>query len=362
MFQDIDLRQLAELEGPERAFLTLYLSGPDALGSLDSRAERIRTLLARSPDELEHFENSFELLRGWLGDHPPAGAGCVFACWALDFVRGWPLEVGVEDRLWIGPHPFLRPLAELQEEYESFAVVAADNRASRIFLVASAVVSEEERVRGDVKNRVKKGGWSQKRYARRRENELMHYGKEVAEALEELGRDHDFSRLVLLGQPEATAAIEEALSEPLRAKVVARQAADVGETREALVEEAFELFFAEERQAEERLWDDIREEYLRGGLAAVGPTDVLKAALAGRAARVAVTRDAKIRGTRCKECENVVHGTPRNCQACGSKQVFEVDLVDEITQIITRTSAEMEFVDPIEELSEMGEMAALLRY
>ena len=182
------------MEAAERAFLTVYLSGPDALAALGPRVEEVRRVLADDPDELEHFERSLEALRAWLDDNPFQDAGMViFACWALDLVPGFHLAVAPKDRLWLGSSPFIKPLAELQDRSETFAVVAADNRATRIFLVSSAMVADEERVRGDVKNGVKKGGWSQKRYARRRQNELQHYATEVAEVLGRLAEDAAFS-------------------------------------------------------------------------------------------------------------------------------------------------------------------------
>ena len=177
MLDTLDLQALAEMEAPERAFLSVYLSGPDARAGLDHRFRTIRALLADEPEELEHFEANLTLaeplLAAWPGaDGTPAESLCVFACWALDYARAVPLPVAVEDRVWVGAAPFIRPLAELRDEYEDFAVAVIDNTAARLFLVSGAEAEAEGRVRGGVKNRVKVGGWSQKRYARRREKAL----------------------------------------------------------------------------------------------------------------------------------------------------------------------------------------------
>ena len=63
MLQQIDLRELAAMTGPERAFLSLYASGPEALQSLRDREDRIRRLLADNDAELEHFEESLRMIR-----------------------------------------------------------------------------------------------------------------------------------------------------------------------------------------------------------------------------------------------------------------------------------------------------------
>ncbi|HSU82896.1 MAG TPA: hypothetical protein VLR69_10775, partial [Thermoanaerobaculia bacterium] len=122
------------------------------------------------------------------------------------------------------------------------------------------------------------------------------------------------------------------------------------------------LFFNAEREAESKLWDKIKDEVCRGGLAVTGPEEVLKAAAVGRVEKIAVTRDAKLPGTRCRDCENLSSGALTKCKICGSADVFPVDLVNELTELAALTSAETDFVDPIEGLSQAGEVAALLRY
>lgn len=379
MFHELDLKQLSEMSGAERAFVSVYLTGEAGLERLERRSDQVRRLLAGEEDELEHFERSLEMIETWLEEHAlgledgtaeadgNGGAGgkgyCAFASWALDFVWGMPLAVAPpRDRLWIGPGPYVRPLAELQDEYETFAVVAADNRSTRIYLVASAEAELEATVSGGVKNRVKKGGWSQKRYSRRRDNELSHYAKEVALRLAELDREEEFGRIVLLGSGETLREIGEALPEPLAERVVATEPIDLKAGEEALMDHAFGLFFEEERHAEGRHWDRIKNEALAGGLAVTGRAKVLEAATAGRVDKMVVTRDAKIRGRGCRDCEHMVYGTPETCQSCGSSSLFEIDLVDEVVRRVTRTGGEVDFVDEIPALSEVGDMAALLRW
>lgn len=363
MIHDIDLRALAELEGAERAFLSLYISGPDALGSLADRERKVAAFLAEDEVEREHFEANMKLVRRWLDEHAaPESARVIFASWALDFVRGYDVDLALPDLLRVDHAPFIRPLAELQDEYETFAVVAADNHATRIFAVTGERTEDEERVSGGVKNRVKVGGWSQKRYARRRENELMHYADDIAERLGAMHGERAFSRIVLLGSQETCAAINAALPQALADLVVATDTADLTSERDALIDQAYEHFFADERASEETLWQRIRDAYLAHGLGASGATDVLAAVKVGRADAIVLIRDAEIAGTRCRACENVVHGTPETCQICGSKDVFKVDLVNEITLFAERTSARVDYADPIDGLAKAGAVAALLRY
>jgi len=363
VFQNIDIRKLAEMTGPERAFVSLYLSSPEALSSLKNREDAIRGLLEDIPEEAEHFEQSMAMIRSLLADSSIKKSPlCLFACWATDFAEGYYLNVPTKDMLWIGSSPYVRPLAELTDEYKKFLVVAIDNASSRIIQIVSAAPGKEETVKGEVKNAVKKGGWSQKRYARRRDKQILEYVKEIDGVLAEMIRNEGFERIVLLGSQETINNLKAQLSTEVAEKVVGEKAVDLYAGEEVLLDEAYGLYFAEERNSEARLWDRIKDEVFTGGLAVTGATDVLKAALTGRVDSMVVTRDAKIKGTQCRDCENLVHGTPQTCQICGSKSVFGVDLVNEIVRHVQLTSATTDFVDPIPGLSKAGDIAALLRY
>jgi peptide subunit release factor 1 (eRF1)/truncated hemoglobin YjbI len=361
-FADLDLQSFADLEGPERAFLTLYLSGPESVQALDRRFRSIRAMLEGNETELEHFEENLKLLDPVLEEvsfETPSVA--VFVCWALDVAQSLPLSVAVPDKVWVGASPYIRPLAELQDEYEDFAVAVVDNTAAQVYLVRAAVASDEDRVRGDVKNAVKKGGWSQKRYARRREKELSNYAADVAASLRELYDEEGFARLVLLGSQEAMQAVEEQLATPLKDRLVGERPVDVDDEA-AVLREAFAVYFEGERAEEEALWGQIRERYLTGGLAAVGPQNVLKAAQEARVEVALIDREVELKGTQCRACEHAVYGTPDTCQRCGSSDVFGVDYVNELVETLARTGAEADFVDPFPALGEVGGFGALLRY
>ncbi|MEX0938091.1 MAG: Vms1/Ankzf1 family peptidyl-tRNA hydrolase [Pirellulales bacterium] len=364
MLQNIDLRELAEMRGNGRDFVSAYFCGEEGLDALAARERSLRDLLADNQTELELFDENMKLIRGVLEEHSVerAESVCMFACALLDFVRGYPISMPVPTEMHVGAAPYIRPLAELQDEYETFALVSCDNDKTRIFLVTNETANVEATVRGGVKNHVRKGGWSQQRYERRRENALNNYAKDVGEALSGLQKQRDFQRVVLIGSSETMQEIESELPQHLADLVVAKDPFDLGRGQDALIEQAYEEYFAEERQDERNLWQRIKDEYMSHGRGAVGGTAVLEAALAGRVDTMIVTRDARITGTQCRKCEHLVHGTPQTCQLCGFSSVFEVDLVDALTRQVELTSGQVDYVDEMPGLTKVGHVAAFLRY
>jgi len=364
MLNAATLRDLADLAGPERAFLTVYLDASDDPSVLDARFTRIRSLLADEPEELEHFEESLSMAREMIEAHEstPDGALAVFASWGADLRRAYALPEPVGTKVWMGDAPYLRPAYELLDEHETYAVVVLDNEKARIYLVSADEVDEEGRVRGDVKNRVKKGGWSQKRYARRREKQIETYATEIADGLAALDAERPFARLVLVGSSEPVQAVTAALRTDLRDKLVGSTSVDGNASDADALQAAAGLAEEGERRSEQALWRSIREQGVGPGLAAFGATSVWEALRAARAESVLVDREAEFTGTKCRACEHVVHGTPSTCGACGSKDVFPVDLVEAVTEQAARTGAEVDFADPFDALAEAGGIAALLRY
>jgi len=363
MLEHIDLRKLAEMSAPDRAFLSLYLSGPTGMAALDKRIRTDRALLKDYPDELDYFDRNMRMVGDYFNRNPhKSGSLCLFACWALDFFEVHTLPVSVPDLLWVDSSPYIRPMAELQDEYENYAVVVADNRLARVFLVASTVAGREVRITGNVKNHVKVGGWSQQRYERRRDKQLQDYAKDIVDELVELDRENAFRRVLMVGSKETLRAIRGALPDQIARKAVEDKALDLGKNDDWVQKEIFDLFVVQERASEQALWEVIKTEQLRGGLAAVGIADVLHAAKAGRVGKAVVTRNAHFDGVRCRDCEHLEASTPSQCPQCGSTSLFEVGLVNEFVELLAISNAEIDFVDPIPSLTEVGHIGALLRY
>jgi peptide subunit release factor 1 (eRF1) len=365
MYNEADLKKLAELSGPERAFLSIYLNDASAVQSMDSHCQRIRALLREHPEELEHFEKNMEWVKRDLDENRNFNGGrCWFACWALDFFSVSPLppELHAPDTVRVGSSPYLRPLAEFHDEFENFVVVIADNKSAQVFTVTLARRDDYASIKGDIKNHVRVGGWSQKRYQRRRDNELMHYAKEIANELGRLEQELPFRRLFLIGSSETMEEISRQLSASLQEKLADTEAVDLGKSEDEVWQDIYKMHFAEERQSEQELWKRIQNEYLSGGRGVVGIEDVFAAAREGRVEVAIARRDAKMTGWQCRSCEEISVQEIGACPLCGAADLFPVDLMNKLATLMYNTSARIDFSDGMKELDELGQVAALLRY
>ncbi|MCK9391728.1 MAG: hypothetical protein M0Q01_09245 [Syntrophales bacterium] len=95
------------------------------------------------------------------------------------------------------------------EEHATAVVIIADNKKTRIFIVSMAETGSEEVIKGNVKNHVKVGGWSQKRCERRRDNELHKYALEIVAAVAKIDSSEEINHILMVESKEILQAINE---------------------------------------------------------------------------------------------------------------------------------------------------------
>ncbi len=164
-----------------------------------------------------------------------------------------------------------------------------------------------------------------------------------------------------MGSKEILQQVHESLPPELQKKVV-EKTLYLGRKEGEIHKDIMELFFEQERESEKELWERIKTEYLKGGLAAVGLDEVLDAAKEGRVEKMIVDRAFRPEGKRCRECNNLYAGKVEVCSVCGSKSFYTAGVVNEIIEMLELTGADVAFSDTIQTLTDAGQIAALLRY
>ena len=364
MFAEIDLKKLSEISTADQSCLSVYLEGPQSVKKLQNKLKDLRKVLDKedNTDEREHFDNNVELILKYLDRHPLKSRSlCIFACWILDFIKVYPIAAPIKDLVWLDSSPYIRPLAELQDEYENAAIVVVDNKKAKIYMISSLIAQSAESIKGNVKNHVKKGGWSQQRYERRRDKELLLYAKEIVEALIELKKIDSYRHIILAGGKEIIQAIKENLPKDL-VNLVSTKSLDIKASNNIINQEIMDILAERERQSEKNLWDKIRNEYLRGGLGIIGLSNVFDALKMGNVEQIIVDRNFKPLGLRCRDCENLIIEEIKICPTCKSDSLFQVDIINEFTELVKHYGGEIDFVDPVDSLIKAGQIAALLRF
>jgi hypothetical protein len=179
------IKKLSMLRSPEEDLLTAYVGISKALPSLPSGL----------PNEAEKLIGTIGSDRGWAVLHCPQ-------LFTLVLKPPLPMTSMTESSLSVGGSFQLDPLKELMDT--SVLVVSAHAGDTFLGVSLNSLNKEgfeaEELVKSQVKEKHSKGGWSQKRFERLREEDIKKHVEDVIEKLAEMKRKYgSVAKFAVLG-------------------------------------------------------------------------------------------------------------------------------------------------------------------
>jgi peptide subunit release factor 1 (eRF1) len=327
------LSELARLRGGSEPILTLYL---DIRWRDEQQRERVRLFvqerargilahygegapgrpeLARALGKLQGFvtgltTQTYETERNGLA---------LFACESLGLWRAIFFGRPFENELSADGIPHLAKLARLAEDVSPALVVVPRQEGADVYEVRLGDLDLEANLRGfvprsDADTFNAGTGKAGRQYEREQKNErrteafVQKNRRAAAAEVTALFDARPGAKLVLVGPTETVAAFERELPERVAAQVVARvprprewdSAAGV---RRDGVKAIAEAVIGREREEEREVVDTVVGQALRGGLAVLGPEDVVLALNEGRVHELVIEEDFTRAGWRCDNCD-----------------------------------------------------------
>lgn len=361
-----ELREWAEFTSLTPTVLTVYLDtqqGPD-IKFLARKGREIRELYREDRDIRENFLKALRETREFLKNKKniPAHGLAIIADPSQDVFKTYKLPRPVGNLVVLDTSPYIRPLAQLKEDWEPFGLVLMDNSHAQLYLVNQSQITDSKTLKTDILGKQKKGGWSQARYSRRRTNQIEEFLRQVARELAPLLREEHVKRIILAGSADNKRKLVDFLPLNLQKKVVGFLDLSMDTDENTLLRKVFPLFFDAEKIEEDKMILEVRDRIACNGLGVAGMEGVAQAVIEGRAERVLVKADLKPEGWKCERCDIMEEGVETECVLCG-KRVYPVDMVEEIVEYAHKTSAEVIFVRASNQVLEaMGNICAFLRY
>lgn len=358
--KDVDVKTLAEVydKHNEDSFISLYLNFADT-HIIKKRKQACRAALKFKKNMLVNFDKTMESIEEYLrteqreqGQH----GVIIFASHVNSFFKAYKPPVSVESQLVVDTSPYIKPLMQLLDEYESFGLILLDTHRARIYVVNHDKIETSKRLSKDIMNRHRKGGCSQARFQRLRRGAINAFFKEVSDAAEHLLSE--VKRVVVAGPGTAKDEFIEYLTDDLKKRVVGK--IDVDFDEKDVLPAAEETVIEDKKHSVLKKLDVFKKEVLRDGLAVYGVEETVAAARNGQINFLFVLKDLKIKGWICEHCQAVEPGETRNCPYCG-KPTSEVDVIEEVIEFAERTDGEIVFVDD-DTLKELGGIGGLLRF
>jgi peptide chain release factor subunit 1 len=336
----------------KNTFVSVYLNKHTYEKFLHQREATCGSLLKK--EEQKNFIQTLKRIKEFVQKNKFNNLA-VFASNKYNFFKAVPLSIEVNNSLIVDSSPYIRPLARIQDEWESFTLVLLNSHYAKIYSISLGKVDREKNLSKDIINRHKKGGQSQARFQRIRKGAIHAFFSEVAEYLVKVAD----KQIVIAGPGPAKVQFKELLPKHLQDRIV--DMLDIGiDNEKEIFEESMEVISEKEEQKSHKAVEKLKQEILKDGLAVYGIDETLQAAKNGQIDLLIIEKDYKIKGCLCEHCQILNAGPIKDCQVCGGPTT-EVDVIEEILEFAERTDAQVEFTDD-EEISNLGHIGAILRY
>lgn len=392
---DLDgtLSELARLRSGSEPIVTLYL---DVRWKDEQQRQRVRLFVQeRARRALGHYprgapgrdglertlariEEYVSGLTGRAFEEDRAGLA-LFACESLGLWRPLLFARPFESELCTDAIPHLLQLARLRDDVGPALVIVPSQRGAEIYHVRLGELDVQAELRSFVPRRdvdeVNPGAAKPGRQLERAQRDDRHrqafvqrnHRAAAAEATALLDR-HRGSRLVLVGTSEVVAAFERELPERARSAIAGRVPRPRGwengnAARRDRVKEIAEEVVREERRREPDRVDAVVGEALRGGLAVLGPGDVVLALDEGRVHELVIDEDFDRTGWRCVNCDALGENAESQeiCPFCGGALNAVRDLGEALVARALAERGRVEVVAHSRKLHAYRGVAAFLR-
>jgi len=370
VFSENDLQELVGFHSEESPLLSLYLNVDPTKHTTDEYKLVLRGLLREVAGQalrkdIAAVERYFDHEYDWQG------RGVVmFSCLEQDFWRAYPLAVPVENHVYVGQRPYIKPLTDILDAYGRYGVVLVDQEGARLFLFQLGELQETSGTLGEEVKRMKHGrasaagrrGGVTARTGRRQEEIAQRNLKEAAELTAKFFEGGRCSRIILGGTEQNVAQFQGMLPRDLQERVVGSFPTVMTASETEVLDRSLKIIAEVEREREKELVESAITAAAKGGAGVIGLADTLGAVYEGRVHILLVAEGYRAAGYRCQQCGYIAAQAKKKCPFCGSRVEQIDDAVDLIVRGVIDQGGQVEVVRDSPALEKAGHIGALLRY
>ena len=348
------IRVLSDEYDPDSkdTYVSMYLNKDKDNRFLEKRIRDCQSAL--TGEELKNFNETIKDIENTLKNKYSKNI-VIFASNKNNFLKYLELPVQLKNQLIVDSSPYIRPLARIIDERESFTLVLISTNYAKIYSISLGHVDETKKLSADIMNKHKKGGWSQARFNRLRKGAIHNFFTEVVGSLEKRADE----KIIIAGPGTAKNQFIEMLPKILSDKIVDLIDINVDDENKLLKKSISKILEVEESQSHKAV-ELLKQEILKDGLAVYGIEETKKAVKNGQVELLIIEKDYKPKGWICEHCQIVGIGSKQKCPYCNNP-TSEVDVLEEILEFAKRTDAEIEFTND-EGIRDLGHIGGILRF
>jgi hypothetical protein len=220
MITHAELQQLIDFEPTGHPVLSLYLNVDPSRRSKDKYMLWLRNHLKEVSDQadqadIERVERYFGFEYDWQGKSVAS-----FACAEAGLWQAFPLAVPMEDGIFVGDLPHIKPLTDLMDRYEPYGVALVDREGSRLFQIHMGQIVGTAGTLGEETKRHKQGGWAAQKLQRHEDVQASHNLRSAANAAIDFFQQGQSRRIILAGTEETVSQFHNLLPRAWQERVV----------------------------------------------------------------------------------------------------------------------------------------------
>ncbi len=368
MLIERDLHELIAYH-PSKPVLSVYLNVDPSAGAADAYKLRLRQLLKEFednlPQDIEALNRFVEHEYDWSGR-----SLALFSCAPDGFFRNFALRVPIRDRARALNRPYVKPLADLWDNYGNYGVVLVDKQGARMFHFHLGELREEEGTLGEAVRHTKRGRGSQAPgrrggaagVTRHTEEVVVRNLREAAKLASRFLKENHVRRVLIGGTETTVARFLDQLPKSWRSLVIGTFPMSITSGHSQVLERAMQVAHEAERRREERLVSAVITAAAKGRDGVIRLDDTLSSVHAGRVQTLVIHEGFRAAGYRCQGCDYVTTQELASCPFCNSTFDKIVDAVEHAVRRVMEDNGEVEVVHASPDLERAGSIGALLRY
>ena len=380
------IEKLGSMEPDGTPFFSIYLNAEAGQNGRDTFPIWLKKPLSDEEQkykddegDLATFNEVAERIRGFVENEvdPSANGIAIFTKMGGDYFEVVQLDVAFpESKFFSLDRPHIFPLARAVNENPRYAVLWADKNKADIYVFGGEtrirsdveVDSKVESIQNEVTQAAKAGGWSQQRFARRREKFHLEHAKEVVAELDEAMKKYNVQHLLICGDEETILpVIKPELSKEMEGKLIGTFSMSQYDSEDEIREKSLEVVNIEmatlQQQKIEQLNDAAKSSAKMGTL---GVEDTLRALANGQVEELILASNIDTFDYSKKKVKKILKEyEPGDDTAPADVASAIADAAQIADQLIVRainTAARITFIKDESMLEEAGGVGAILRF
>jgi peptide subunit release factor 1 (eRF1) len=380
------IEKLGSMEPDGNPFFSIYLNAEAGQNGRDTFPIWLKKPLSDEEQKykedeakLGQFNGVAERIRDFVENEadPSANGIAIFTKMGDDYFEVVQLDVAFpESKFFSMDRPHIFPLARAVHENPKYAVLWADKNKADIYIFGGEtrirsdvdVDSKVERIENEVTQASQPGGWSQSRFARRREKFHLEHAKEVVAELDEVMRKFEVNFLVICGDTETIVpVIKPELPKAMEEKLIGTFSMSQYDSEDEIRERSLEVVSIETATLQQKKIEQLNDAAKSSAkLGTLGVEATLKALANGQVEELIVASDIDSIDYSKKAVKKILKDyEPGDDTAPADAASAIGDAAQIADQLIVRainTAARITFVKDESLLEEAGGVGAILRF